>query len=77
MLAGVARGQSTYATISVNWADTMPFKTVSTTQVLPNALSIPGDALRHAVFANLAKLKTNYTRLQYWYPFPRLVVAEL
>jgi hypothetical protein len=66
------------ASVNVDWHKKgIVSKTVPTTQHLASAYTIRGVPLYNEVFQALEDLDTDYTRLQLWFPFPKLVVAEL
>jgi hypothetical protein len=66
------------AELSVEWKTiTGTTRTTITLQVVENQPLRPGSSIHDNVWANLAALHTDMTRLALWYPYPRLAVAEL
>jgi hypothetical protein len=78
LLAPAAMNAQDVITVNVNWNKTLIVsKTTTTTQFLASGYAIPGDKFYDQLFRNLQNLHTDFTRLQYWFPFPKLVIAEL
>jgi hypothetical protein len=78
LLAPAAMNAQDAIKVNVNWNKTLIVsKTTTTTQFLASGYAIPGGKFYDQLYRNLQNLHTNFTRLQYWYPFPKLVVAEL
>jgi hypothetical protein len=65
--------------VTVDWnaLSTTPTKTTITLQVVENPPLLRDSAIHDNAWKSLANLKTDKTRLALWYPYPRLVVAEL
>ena len=65
-------------TINVEWNKLGPTThTTITLQVVENPPLRTASTIHDAAWKNLASLHTDMTRLAFWYPYPRLAVAEL
>jgi hypothetical protein len=65
-------------TVSVDWNHPVAVsQTTSTTQLVESAYTIRGFSLYNQILDAAKDLHTDYTRIQYWYPFVKLAVAEL
>ena len=66
------------ATVTVDWENvTFVSVTTPTLQAVMNPLILRQSPIHDAVWNNLALLNSRYTRLQTWFPFPKLSVVEL
>jgi len=64
--------------VSVNWNETLlALKTTPTLQVVVNPMLRRGSPVHDGAFAALRSLGADYVRYVPWYPYPKLVVAEL
>jgi len=64
--------------LTVNWNElSPPTKTAITLQVVENPPLRRSSPIHDAAWKNLRELHTDATRLAFWYPYPRLAVAEL
>jgi hypothetical protein len=62
----------------VNWNKTLlALKTTPTLQVVVNPMLRRGSPVHDGAFAALRSLGADYVRYVPWYPYPKLVVAEL
>jgi hypothetical protein len=62
----------------VNWNETLlALKTTPTLQVVVNPMLRRGSPVHDGAFAALRSLGADYVRYVPWYPYPKLVVAEL
>ncbi|HXW90050.1 MAG TPA: glycosyl hydrolase family 39 [Terriglobales bacterium] len=77
----MACGSSLFAqsppSVVVNWTKTTPNHTTPTLQAVVNPMLRRGSPIHDAAFAALRKLGCDYVRYAFWFPYPKLVVAEL
>ena len=64
-------------TVVVNWTKTTPNRTTATLQAVVNPMLRRGSPIHDASFAALRSLGCDYVRYAFWFPYPKLVVAEL
>ena len=64
-------------TVVVNWEKKTPNRTVPTLQAVVNPMLRRGSPIHDASFEALHRLGADYVRYAFWYPYPRLSVAEL
>lgn len=75
--AQLTAGDITYKT-NINWNKTEAIsKTQLTIQVCPEPPMRRGHPASKNIYKALSNAKVNYARLQPWYPYPKLGVAEL
>lgn len=73
-----AAAQSSAKAIEVHWDRVVAVsRSTPTLQVVVNPKLLPGSNLHDAAFAALRELGADYVRYVPWFPYPRLVVAEL
>ena len=63
--------------VMVNWNKKIPNHTTPTLQAVVNPMLRRGSPIHDASFAALRKLGCDYVRYAFWFPYPKLVVAEL
>ena len=63
--------------VVVNWERKTPNRTVPTLQAVVNPMLRRGSPIHDAAFESLRKLGADYVRYAFWYPYPKLAVAEL
>src|ERR1700712_5270557 len=74
----VVLGQSKQVPVLVNWHKVEAVsKTSLSIQVCPEPPMRRGHPASKNIYKSLKDMKVNYARLQPWYPYPRLGVAEL
>ena len=64
-------------TVVVNWTKKTPNHTIPTLQAVVNPLLRRGAPIHDASLAALRRLGCDYVRYAFWFPYPKLVVAEL
>jgi len=64
-------------TIVVNWDKKTPNHTVPTLQAVVNPMLRRGSPIYGASFEALRRLGADYVRYAFWFPYPKLAVAEL
>ena len=64
-------------TVIVNWEKKTPNHTTPTLQAVVNPMLRRGSPIHDASFAALHRLGCDYVRYAFWFPYPKLVVAEL
>ena len=69
--------QSVAPSIVVTWAKTVPNRTVPTLQAVVNPMLRRGSPIHDASFDALRRLNADYVRYAFWFPYPKLSVAEL
>lgn len=72
-----SRAQEKPVVIHVDWSSTEPLRTTPTLQMVVNPLLMRDSPIHNAAFAALKDLGTDYARLAFWHPYPKLAVAEL
>lgn len=68
---------STAPSIVVTWDKKFPNRTVPTLQAVVNPMLRRGSPIHDASFDALNKLGADYVRYAFWFPYPKLSVAEL
>jgi hypothetical protein len=63
--------------VVVNWAKKTPNRTTPTLQAVINPMLRRGSPIHDASMAALHKLGCDYVRYAFWFPYPKLAVAEL
>ena len=63
--------------VVVNWDKKAPNRTVPTLQAVVNPMLRRGSPIHDASFEALRRLGAEYVRYAFWYPYPKLAVAEL
>ena len=63
--------------VVVKWDRKSPNHTILTLQAVVNPMLRRGSPIHDASFAALRKLGGDYVRYAFWYPYPKLSVAEL
>lgn len=63
--------------IVVNWERKTPNRTVPTLQAVVNPMLRRGSPIHDAALDALRKLGADYVRYAFWFPYPKLSVAEL
>jgi hypothetical protein len=63
--------------IFVNWEKKIPNRTTPTLQAVVNPMLRRGSPIHDAAFDALRSLGADYVRYAFWFPYPRLAVAEL
>jgi len=63
--------------VVVNWTRKTPNRTTPTLQAVVNPMLRPGSPIHDASMAALGRLGCDYVRYAFWFPYPKLVVAEL
>jgi len=63
--------------VVVNWAKKTPNRTTPTLQAVVNPMLRRGSPIHDAALATLRKLGCDYVRYAFWFPYPKLAVAEL
>ncbi len=63
--------------IIVNWAKKAPNRTAPTLQAVVNPMLRRGSRIHDASMAALHRLGADYVRYAFWFPYPKLSVAEL
>ena len=77
-LSGCGGHASAESDLVIDWNTvTVINRTTPTLQVVVNPRLRPGQDLGNAAFKSLYELQPDYTRYQFWFPYPRLAVAEL
>jgi hypothetical protein len=63
--------------IAVNWNRKTPNRTTPTLQAVVNPMLLRGSPIHDASMAALKNLGCDYVRYAFWFPYPKLSVAEL
>jgi hypothetical protein len=63
--------------VVVNWAKKTPNRTTLTLQAVVNPMLRRGSPIHDASMADLRRLGCDYVRYAFWFPYPKLSVAEL
>jgi hypothetical protein len=63
--------------VIVNWTKTTPNRTTPTLQAVVNPMLRRGSAIHDASLTALRRLGCDYVRYAFWFPYPKLAVAEL
>lgn len=63
--------------VTVNWSKKTPNHTTATMQAVVNPMLRRGSPIHDAAFADLRQLDADYARYAFWFPYPKLSVAEL
>jgi hypothetical protein len=63
--------------VVVNWTKQIPNRATPTLQAVVNPMLRRGSPIHDASFMALRKLGCDYVRYAFWFPYPKLVVAEL
>ncbi len=63
--------------VVVNWEKKTPNRTVPTLQAVVNPMLRRGSPIHDASIEALSRLGADYVRYAFWYPYPKLAVAEL
>jgi len=63
--------------VVVNWQKTTPNRTLPTLQAVVNPMLRRGSPIHDAAFDALHGLGADYVRYAFWFPYPKLAVAEL
>ena len=74
--SGVLLAQAAPSVI-VNWEKKIPNRTVPTLQAVVNPMLRRGSPIHDASLEALHKLGPDYVRYAFWYPYPKMAVAEL
>ncbi len=74
--ASSVRAQSVPSVV-VNWNKKFAIRTTPTLQVVVNPMLRRGSPIHDASFAALAKLGCDDARYAFWFPYPKMAVAEL
>lgn len=74
--SGTLLAQGTPSVV-VNWDKKTPNRTVPTLQAVVNPMLRRGSPIHDASFEALRRLGAEYVRYAFWYPYPKLAVAEL
>ena len=77
MCGGTMFGQGAPPLVVVNWAKKTPNHATPTLQAVVNPMLRRGSPIHDAAFAALHGLGCDYVRYAFWFPYPRLAVAEL
>ena len=77
LLAQVATPPQVAPSVVVNWSKKTPNHTTPTLQAVVNPMLRRGSPIHDASLAALRKLGSDYVRYAFWFPYPKLVVAEL
>ncbi|MGB9196310.1 MAG: glycosyl hydrolase family 39 [Terriglobales bacterium] len=76
VLASSVRAQSVPSVV-VNWNKKFAIRTTPTLQAVVNPMLRRGSPIHDAAFAALAKLGCDDARYAFWFPYPKMAVAEL
>ncbi|MGA8150055.1 MAG: glycosyl hydrolase family 39 [Terriglobales bacterium] len=63
--------------VVVNWEKKKPNHTIPTLQAVVNPMLRRGSPIHDAALEALHRLGADYVRYAFWYPYPKLAVAEL
>ena len=63
--------------VIVNWSKKTPNRTTPTLQAVVNPMLRRGSPIHDASLAALRKLGCDCVRYAFWFPYPKLAVAEL
>jgi len=63
--------------VTVNWNKKFPVRTTPTLQAVINPMLRRGSPIHDAAFDALAKIGCDYARYAFWFPYPKMAVAEL
>lgn len=74
--SGVLLAQAAPSVV-VKWEKKTPNRTVPTLQAVVNPMLRRGSPIHDASLEALHKLGADYVRYAFWYPYPKLAVAEL
>ncbi|MGB6027122.1 MAG: hypothetical protein WBG40_18150 [Candidatus Sulfotelmatobacter sp.] len=74
--SGVILAQ-TAPSVIVHWEKETPNRTVPTLQAVVNPMLRRGSPIHDAALEVLHRLGPDYVRYAFWYPYPKLAVAEL
>ncbi len=78
LTAGRQTGSAEQGTVKVSWDTVLNVsKTTPTLQVVVNPLLRRGSPIHGQAFQSLTDLACDYVRYVPWFPYPKLVVAEL
>jgi len=79
LLAGSARAVHAQAapSVVVNWNKKFPIRTTPTLQAVINPMLRRESPIHNAAFTALGKLGCDYARYAFWFPYPKMAVAEL
>jgi hypothetical protein len=72
-----AQGAPRAPSVLVTWEKKTPNRTVPTLQAVVNPMLRRGSPIHDASLDALHKLGADYVRYAFWYPYPKLAVAEL
>jgi len=76
VLAGALSAQAV-PSVTVNWNKKFPIRTTPTLQAVINPMLRRGSPIHDAAFSALAKIGCDYARYAFWFPYPKMAVAEL
>jgi Glycosyl hydrolases family 39 len=76
-VAGGFPGAQSASSVVIDWTKTQPNRTTPTLQVVVNPKLRRGSPIHDAAFTSLHRLGADYVRYAFWYPYPKLAVAEL
>jgi hypothetical protein len=77
VLCGSAFAQGAAPSVIVDWNHKIHTHTTPTLQAVVNPMLRRGSPIHDASFAALHSLGCDYIRYAFWFPYPKLVVAEL
>ncbi|HTR22592.1 MAG TPA: hypothetical protein VMI10_01310 [Terriglobales bacterium] len=63
--------------VVVNWNKKFPIRTTPTLQAVINPMLRRGSPIHDVAFGALGKLGCDYARYAFWFPYPKMAVAEL
>ena len=67
----------TAPSVLIDWGKTTANSTTATLQAVVNPMLRRGSPIHDASFAALQRLGADYVRYAFWFPYPKLAVAEL
>jgi hypothetical protein len=77
LVSGTLLQAQTAPTVIIDWTKTTPNRTTPTLQAVVNPMLRRGSPIHDAALRALNRLAADYVRYAFWFPYPRLVVAEL
>src|SRR5580704_4540161 len=72
-----AQGAPNAPSVVVKWEKKTPNRAVPTLQAVVNPMLRRGSPIHDVSLEALHKLGPDYVRYAFWYPYPKLAVAEL
>jgi len=77
MCGGCLLAQGAPPSVLVTWTKKTHNRTTPTLQAVVNPMLRRGSPIHDAAFASLRRLGCDYVRYAFWFPYPKLSVAEL